>query len=190
MQLIIPTLLAVLSAGSTVVATPTYGHKSEHDKSKVNKPIFDFAKTFFVTATPDQVVNNVSVSAPGEPGAIGYYRFGLQPETNTICYNITFLGVTGNYSSPALTATHIHESARGRSGPPRIAFPNPVGDDTRRISLGCITGPFKTGILVNGTDTGDGFEIQEILDNPTGFNADAHTTKYLPGVIRGQFPDC
>ncbi|KAI9808583.1 MAG: hypothetical protein M1825_003732 [Sarcosagium campestre] len=148
-------------------------------------PVFDFAKTFTVIATPDQVVNNVSVPAPGQPGAVGIYRFGIQPETETICYNITHLGVTAEYSSPALTATHIHEAVAGKSGPPRIAFPNPVGDNTRRVSVGCLTGPFKTGIIANGKDTGEGFSLQKIIDNPVGFNADAHTKAFLPGVFRG-----
>ena len=60
--------------------------------------------------------------------------------------NITLLNVVGGYRSPARTATHIHEAARGASGPPRLAFPNPVGDDKRRVSVGCIAGPFTTGL--------------------------------------------
>ena len=43
--------------------------------------------------------------------------------------NITLYGVAGDYQSPAVTATHIHSAARGASGPPRIAFPNPVPVD-------------------------------------------------------------
>ena len=41
--------------------------------------------------------------------------------------------LTGNYSSPAITATHMHEAGAGRAGPPRLAFLNPV-----RRSCGCI----------------------------------------------------
>lgn len=74
--------------------------------------------------------------------------------------NIT-LYVKGNYQSPAATATHIHEAAVGRAGPPRLAFPNPVPLDrvsgldvfSWRASFGCLQGPFRTGL--NGTDGGE-----------------------------------
>lgn len=148
---------------------------------------FDFDATFSLIALPDQVVSNTSVPVPGQPSARAYYSFGLQASTNTICYNITLLGVTGEYLSPALTATHVHESARGKSGPPRIVFPNPVGDDKRRISVGCLTGPFRTGILVAGKDTGEGFHVKKIVDAAEGFNADVHTRGYPAGAVRGQF---
>lgn len=61
---------------------------------------------------------------------------------------LSLTGVTGDYQSPADTATHIHESAEGLFGPPRIAFPNPTptGDGDKRTSVGCMKGPFKTGI--------------------------------------------
>jgi CHRD domain len=107
--------------------------------------------------------------------------------------DITLLGVTGEYRSLALTATHIHQAARGASGPPRIALPNPlpVTDDPAipRRATGCITGPFVTGIrnTTTGIDTGTGFNVKQIEDNPAGFFADAHTAKYVPGVVRGQF---
>lgn len=64
-------------------------------------------------------------------------------------------GVTGDYQSPAATATHIHESAFGQFGPPRLAFPNPTGEGDRRTSVGCLKGPFRTGL--NNTATGSTF---------------------------------
>lgn len=122
-------------------------------------------------------------------GAIGYYDFGLNSYTNTICYNITLIGFRGEYQSPALTATHIHESAKGLSGPPRIAFPNPVGDESYANSIGCIKGPFRTGLDTTGTttDTGAGFNVKQIEENPAGFNADVHSSLAVPGAVRGQF---
>lgn len=172
--------------------------------------LFDFTSEFQVTAVPEQVVNGTTPAA-GQPGAIGYYKFGLNSDLNTICYvrlfsilpflplmlldltteqNITLFGVTGQYKSPALTATHIHQGPKGGSGPPRVAFPNPVGDDYRRNSVGCIVGPFKTGIQMNGVDTGANFTVAMIEANPEGFYADVHTTMFLPGAVRGQFKDC
>jgi hypothetical protein len=100
--------------------------------------------------------------------------------------NITLLNVAGVYQSPAATATHIHQAARGASGPPRLAFPNPVGDDKRRVSVGCLIGPFTTGLVQNGADTGVGFKVKQIEENPAGFFADSHTTLFSLGVVRGQ----
>lgn len=93
----------------------------------------------------------------------------------------------GNFQSPAVTATHIHEAAKGASGPPRIAFPNPVGDEIRRATVGCLTGPFTTGIMSDaGQDTGAGFTIAQIAANPSGFFADVHTDLFPAGAVRGQ----
>ena len=57
-----------------------------------------------------------------------------------------------------------------------------------RRSTGCISGPFVTGIrnMTTGIDTGNGFKVKQIEDNPAGFFCDAHTVKYVPGVVRGQ----
>jgi hypothetical protein len=101
--------------------------------------------------------------------------------------------IKGNYSSPAVTATHIHEAVRGRAGPPRIAFPNPVSrtnvsldEFSWRYSVGCLTGPFRTGVLANGTDTGVNFTIAKLEQNLEGFFADTHTVEFPAGAIRGQ----
>jgi hypothetical protein len=100
------------------------------------------------------------------------------------------MGVTGPYSSPAVTATHIHEAALGASGPPRIAFPNPEpadsGPEVVKRSAGCISGPFSTGILAEGLDTGSGFTLAQIEANPAGFFTDSHTAVSVPGVVRAQ----
>lgn len=54
--------------------------------------------------------------------------------------------------SPANTATHIHQAAPGSAGPPRIAFPNPQYTESGKLqSVGCLTGPFETGLAPNGT---------------------------------------
>lgn len=92
--------------------------------------------------------------------------------------------------SPAKTATHIHQAAKGLAGPPRIAFPNPEpansGPNVDKISVGCMTGPFTTGVLANGVDTGVGFTVKQIEANPAGFFTDAHTVNKPAGVVRGQ----
>ncbi|KAF2622545.1 hypothetical protein BU25DRAFT_434854 [Macroventuria anomochaeta] len=153
---------------------------------KKNEKAFYFDAEYIVKATPDQVINTTQIPTPGEPGARGLFKYGINIADNTICYNITLSGVTGEYQSLALTSTHIHEAPKGRAGPPRIALPNPKGPDERRISTGCLTGPFKTGILANGVDTGDNFHVRQIVANPANFFTDTHTAKFVPGAVRSQ----
>jgi len=177
---------------------------------------FTFTSTYNLVATPERVINGTTVT-PGEAGSIGFYNYGINSELDLICYvrpppppppplslspplgphpltdenqNITLMGVTGPFSSPAVTATHIHEAVEGASGPPRIAFPNPEpqdsGPEVVKRSAGCIQGPFSTGIQAEGIDTGNGFTLAQIEANPAGFFTDSHTAVSVPGVVRAQ----
>ncbi|KAF2209073.1 hypothetical protein CERZMDRAFT_114202 [Cercospora zeae-maydis SCOH1-5] len=157
-----------------------------------------FTSTYRVKAVPEEVVDMMNNPTGGLPGAVGFYDLGINSELDTICYYIRLYNIRGEYQSPADTATHIHESARLTSGPPRIAFPNPqpVAGKNYRVSVGCLTGPFETGIISNATqmDTGAGFRVAQIEANPAGFNADVHTNfmdaaqgiNAVPGAVRGQ----
>jgi hypothetical protein len=141
-----------------------------------------------VHAVPEEVVNGTEPTG-GIAGASGTFNFGINSAMNMICYNITLHNFEGDFSSPAVTATHIHEAARGASGPPRIAFPNPepVGaDGVVRNSAGCIKGPFTTGVMVEGKDSGEGFHVSSIEANPAAFMADTHSSLALAGAVRGQ----
>merc|ERR1712000_64099 len=117
-----------------------------------------FTSAYQVLATPDQVVNMMNEKTGGLEGA---------------------------YQSPAKTATHLHQADKGLSGPPRIAFPNPQGDKVR-VSKGCLQGPFTTGIIANGQDTGTVFTLKQIEENPSNFNVDVHSSLAVPGAVRGQ----
>ncbi|KAH6691429.1 hypothetical protein F5X68DRAFT_259488 [Plectosphaerella plurivora] len=152
---------------------------------------FTFTSTYNLVATPDRVRNAEGAEAPGQAGAIGYYNYGINSELDVICWNITLMGVTGPYDSPALTATHIHEAAEGAAGPPRIAFPNPEpadsGPEVVKRTAGCFKGPFVTGIqAADGADTGAGFTLAQIEANPAGFFTDSHTVVSVAGVVRAQ----
>ena len=120
------------------------------------------------------------------------YKLGLNSEENYICYSITLYNFRGNYQSPATTATHIHEAVKGKAGPPRIAFPNPVEiKEGVRRSIGCIQGTkdgFVTGVMnaATGKDQGFGFNVKKIEENPKGFFADVHSSEAVPGAVRGQ----
>ncbi|KAF2182375.1 hypothetical protein K469DRAFT_711943 [Zopfia rhizophila CBS 207.26] len=150
--------------------------------------LFTFTSMHSVHATPDQVVNETTPTG-GLAGASGIFNFGINSGANVICYNITLHNFQGEFESPADTATHIHEAARGVSGPPRIAFPNPEPIDEAGIvrnSVGCLTGPFATGVVMEEKDTGEGFHVSQIEQNPAAFMADTHSSLALPGAVRGQ----
>lgn len=117
--------------------TPPGGYPSA-DSECANGP-FNFTSTYNVVASPDQVVNGTTFTG-GLAGAIGYFNFGINSDFDLICWNIKLLGFRGEYQSPARTATHVHQAARGMSGPPRLAFPNPAGTGNERYSFGCMTG--------------------------------------------------
>ncbi|RYO71991.1 hypothetical protein AA0113_g1526 [Alternaria arborescens] len=152
------------------------------------RQLFDFSSTHFVNAVPEEVVNGTEPTG-GLAGASGTFNFGINSASNMICYNITLHNFQGEFDSPATTATHIHEAARGASGPPRISFPNPEpveGNEAVRNSAGCMKGPFTTGIMVEGVDSGEGFHVSMIEANPAAFMADTHSSLALPGAVRGQ----
>jgi hypothetical protein len=141
---------ALLVASAVAVPTDYYpssgngnnkgkGHgKGGNNRDCQNGP-FKFTSTYNVVATPDQVVNGTTPTG-GLPGCTGFYDFGINSELDLICWNIKLVGFRGEYQSLARTATHIHQGARGASGPPRMVFPNPVGNGTERYSYGCMTG--------------------------------------------------
>lgn len=155
-----------------------------------------FTDVLSTTATPDQVVNANNEKVQGLEGAKGFYTLRLNTNTETICYDITLIGFNGQeYFSPAKTSTHTHAAAAGVSGPPRLAYKNPQrkrlwwgGKSKARYSSACIKGPFTTGLLANGVDTGSasGFTLQQLADNPTSFFSDVHTESRQAGAVRGQ----
>merc|ERR1711988_2035057 len=149
---------------------------------------FEFTSTYSVVATPDQVVNSDNEFTGGLAGAKGYYEYGINSKEDYICWNIVLENFRGEYQSAADTSTHIHEAPKGQAGPPRLAFPNPVpvGDGKKRISIGCMMGPYETGIASNGQDTAAGFTVKQIEDNPSAFFTDVHSSLAVPGAVRGQ----
>jgi hypothetical protein len=82
---------------TSVVASPTRGghsgdnNRKNHWADKWNKndykneKVFSFDKTFVIKADPDQVRNGTT-AVPGQPGAKGLFKYGINVEENTICY--------------------------------------------------------------------------------------------------------
>ncbi|OQO05520.1 hypothetical protein B0A48_09289 [Cryoendolithus antarcticus] len=186
-------LVVAAPADKGVLAKPKYGKDCDKDGylKNTNKgfPI-PFTSTYRIKATPDQVVNANNTFTGGLAGAVGFYDIGINTELDTICYYIRLYNFQGNYQSPARTATHLHQAAKGKSGPPRIAFSNPsvIPGKDYRVTAGCQTGPFTTGVIVNATglDTGAGFKVAQIEANPAGFFVDVHSSLAVPGAVRGQ----
>lgn len=146
-----------------------------------------FTSAFTANATPDTIIDTEGNPAEGEPGATGTFSFMINSDEEIICYDIELRGVSGEYESPAKTATHVHAAPAGEGGPPRIAFPNPEGEGDVRTSSGCLQGPFTTGLEGDdGTDTGEGFTLSEIEADPASFSADTHTADHVAGAVRGQ----
>ncbi|QJY48162.1 CHRD domain-containing protein [Pseudonocardia broussonetiae] len=177
--------VAILTALTTSAVALSAGVASAQD-AEVPEPS-SFTSMITAMATPDAVVNPDGVVTPGEPGATGTFDYRINSELEIICYDITLRGVTPPYMSPARTATHIHQAAEGAAGPPRIAFPDPqdAGDGILR-SEGCLQGPFTTGIMANGADTGEGFSLAAIEADPSAFSTDTHTATFTAGAVRGQ----
>merc|ERR1711939_411112 len=88
------------AAPSTGKSCPVAKPKPGHGKGDLKDFPFCFTSTYQIVATPDQVVNANNTATPGEPGAIGYYNYGIQSEMDLICWHITLKGVTGPYQSP------------------------------------------------------------------------------------------
>lgn len=177
--------IAILSAITTASVALSAGVASAQD-TEVPEP-GTFTSMFTAMATPDMVINNDGVATPGEAGATGTFNYRLNSDDEIICYDITLDGVTPPYMSPARTATHIHEAEAGAAGPPRIALPNPEDDGSGTLrSEGCLQGPFTTGVAPEGTDTGEGFTLDQIEADPSAFFTDTHTANFMAGAVRGQ----
>jgi hypothetical protein len=105
-----PAMLAILSA-TVAVAAPTAGsdygsdYRPYHNKDKYNdnydedwkskwdndgwkksEKLFYFDTEYYVKATPDQVIGTDGAPAPGQPGARGIFKYGINVPENTICY--------------------------------------------------------------------------------------------------------
>ena len=93
------TLSAIAALTSVSLAAPSGGNGGHGGKAcPVQKPKpgggkpdmkgfpFCFTSTYQIIATPDQVVNANNTATPGEPGAIGYYNYGIQSDMDLICW--------------------------------------------------------------------------------------------------------
>jgi hypothetical protein len=105
MHFTVPALLAVLSATAAVAAPTDSDYKPYYNKDKYNKDcaddwkskwesnewkksekLFYFDKEYYVKASPDEVIATTGIATPGQPGAKGIFKYGINVAENTICY--------------------------------------------------------------------------------------------------------
>lgn len=182
-RIIAGTAVATVATGALVGLNLGVAHADD----EVSEPS-EFTSMFTAQATPDTVVDEDGNAEPGEEGATGTFDVMVNSDEEIVCWDIELDGVTPPYESPADTATHIHESPEGVQGPPRLSFPDPEEDDDGMLrSSGCQEGPFTTGLDDDdGVDTGEGFTLSQIEDDPDQFYGDTHTEEYPMGAVRGQ----
>jgi hypothetical protein len=100
----------------------------------------------------------------GDPDGTGNATFRMYRGAAVICFQISVQNIT----LPA-TAAHIHLGAAGVAGNVVVPLTAPGAGGT---STGCVS---STRALVAA-----------ILDNPSGYYANVHTTDYPAGAVRGQ----
>lgn len=143
----------------------------------------------FVTDVDALQVTDGTDFRRGEPGATGVVDLRLDRTNDTICYEIELRGVTGEYASPAASATHIHANTFGATGPPVVAFENPQPVDGMpgvRRSSGCVDATDPAFADGRADDPGTGFTVAQLEDDPSSYYLDSHTSDFLGGAVRGQ----
>ena len=100
-------------------------------------------------------------SPPGPPDAKGTTTVMLDDAANTVCYLLTYSGI----SKP--TAAHIHTGAKGVAGPVAVDF-----NIIKNGDKGCVAA--------------DPTVVKQIRDDPGGHYVNVHTSEFPKGAIRGQ----
>jgi hypothetical protein len=98
----------------------------------------------------------------GDPDGSGTAFITLNYGQSTVCYEITVENIG------TVTAAHIHHAPAGSNGPIAVVLTPP----TSGFSSGCATV--------------DRSLIMEMLQSPSDFYVNIHTTDYPAGALRGQ----
>ena len=107
------------------------------------------------------------VPGPGDDDATGTAVITLNDDTDEVCWQINVANIT----LPAIAA-HIHPGAAGEEGAPVVTLGAP---DATGASSGCV-------------DADDSL-VDDILDNPSQFYVNVHTTDFTAGALRGQLSE-
>jgi hypothetical protein len=119
------------------------------------------------TTTPASSVTTVTARLTGAaalpkgpPSAAGTASITLNPKAGKACWKLSVSGIDEPLSA------HIHEAAVGKLGPVVI----PLGDTFSE--RGCVLAPRRA--------------LKAVAATPADYYIDVHTTKHLPGAVRGQ----
>ena len=141
---------------SVLVAAALPGTAAAHDDRGYGRAEFS------IRLTPDQVPNG------GDRGAIGAARLAFDEDRRVACYVIEWSGLKGD-----VTAAHLHAARRYHDGPHAIDFFNNQSyDGNHETVAGCVTSSRKT--------------IEDIIEHPSDYYLNIHTTRFKAGAIRGQ----
>jgi hypothetical protein len=111
-------------------------------------------------------LSGVGESPMGPAHGAGTAKITLNVAKGTVCYNITVMGI----KLPAATA-HIHAGKAGKSGPVVVPF---------------ATAPGKTGHSSGCVHSVRASLIKGMMNHPTSYYVNVHTTNYPNGAVRGQ----
>ena len=115
----------------------------------------------------------VNETPPNASPATGSIDITVDTGANDVLFTLTFANLLG----PS-TAAHIHEGIAGVAGPVKVPLP-----------LDTASG--QTSATTSGTGTPiTGFNVADIVSNPTGFYVNLHSSVYPGGEIRGQIISC
>ena len=110
---------------------------------------------------------------PNASPATGSVDITVDTGANDVLFTLTFVNLVG----PS-TAAHIHEGIAGLAGPVKVPLP-----------LGSASGLTSATTSGTGTPIG-GFNVADIVSNPTGFYVNLHSSVFPGGEIRGQIISC
>ena len=115
---------------------------------------------YLLTAT---LLGIAEVPAPGALAGLGSAAVLVDQGRGMVCYTVHVV----NIDFP--TAAHIHEGAVDAAGPIVVPFAAPTGEN----SNGCVA-------------SADAAVVSRIVDNPSAFYVNVHTTDFPDGAVRGQ----
>ena len=112
-------------------------------------------------------MNGAQEVPPADPDGSGVARFTVNPGLGKVCFDVTSQGIT----LPVIAA-HIHPGAAGAVGAPLVfLLPAGVSDADGNFS---------------GCTTVDRATAKNILQHPSAYYVNLHTTDFPGGAIRGQ----
>ncbi|MGH3934230.1 MAG: CHRD domain-containing protein [Pseudonocardiaceae bacterium] len=103
----------------------------------------------------------------GDRDGQGSARLDLNPQRGTACYEIAWKNLDG-----MVTAFHLHTGQRGKEGPHWIDFFNDKKFAGEQTVSDCVTSTRE--------------KIEAVINDPSAYYLQVHTTAFEKGAIRGQ----